>query len=114
MMIKFVCTYEGWQKEYDAVSVPNIGHDVNFPKKDGIYSVVNVVHDVISLTQRNARTVPSVKVYVRPHGLDKGTTRLTPVKMTNTNATLFASALDQEKEKRRVAKLPGGDYCERY
>ena len=110
MMVRFVCTYEGWQKEYDATFVPNIGHDVDFPDKEGIYSVINVVHNVISLTQRNARTVPSVKVYVRPRDAGIGRKSLRLAGGQNPDSDLYV--IDPEAEKRRVAELVTEDYRE--
>lgn len=67
MLIKFICTYEGWIGSYAAKCAPRIGEDVTFPGKTGQYQVTAVKHEVVKANNAR-RDEPDVRVYVRPRG----------------------------------------------
>ena len=113
MMVKFVCTYEGWQNSYDVVFVPNIGHDVTFSTRKTFYEVIGVKHEAISLNQRNARSEPTVKVYVRPRGLGQEAKYLRRVSGGGKfKIDPYLHAIDPDTEERRVSELNTHDYRE--
>ena len=72
MMIKFVCTYEGWIGSYAAKCAPRIGEDVTFPGKTGQYQVTAVKHEVVKANNARSKE-PDIRVYVRPRKIAPAT-----------------------------------------
>ena len=110
MMIKFVCTYEGWIGSYGAKCLPRIGEDVIFPGNTGQYLVTAVKHEVVKANNAR-RDDPDVRVYVRPRGA--GIERKSLLRLAggqHLDSDLYA--LNPEAEKRRVAELVTEDYRE--
>lgn len=110
MMIKFVCTYEGWVGSYDAKCAPRIGEDVTFPRKTGQYLVTAVKHEVVKANNAR-RDEPDVRVYVRPRGA--GIERKSLLRLAggqHPDSDLYV--IDPDMEERRVAELETHDYRE--
>lgn len=110
MLIKFICTYEGWVGSYVAKCAPRIGEDITFPGKTGQYLVTAVKHEVVKANNVR-RDEPDVRVYVRPRGA--GIERKSLRRLAgghHSDPELYV--LDPEAEKRRVAELTSGDYRE--
>lgn len=110
MMIKFVCTYEGWVGSYVAKCAPRIGEDITFPGKTGQYLVTAVKHEVVKANNAR-RDEPDVRVYVRPRGAGVEAKMLRKIAGGHhVDPELYA--LNPESEKRRVAELVTEDYRE--
>ena len=110
MLIKFVCTYEGWIGSYAAKCALRIGEDITFPGKTGQYVVTTIKHEVVKANNVR-RDEPDVRVYVRPRGA--GIERKSLRRLAggyHIDPELYA--INPESEKRRVVELVTEDYRE--